>query len=74
MAFSPDGEILAAGDDSSNLARLWNTVTGQQIGPALNTGPAPRARKLTGRELASRRTCPLHANSKNRCPKVPTLT
>ena len=39
VAFSPDGKTLAAGDDSSNLARLWNTATGQQIGPALNTGP-----------------------------------
>jgi len=39
VAFSPNGKILATGDDLSNLARLWNTATGQQIGPALNTGP-----------------------------------
>jgi WD40 repeat protein/transcriptional regulator with XRE-family HTH domain len=39
VAFSPDGKMLATGDDFSNLARLWNTTTGQQMGPALNTGP-----------------------------------
>ena len=38
-AFSPDGKILATGESFSDLARLWNTATGQQIGPALNTGP-----------------------------------
>ena len=40
VAFSPDGKILATGDDYSNLVRLWNTATGQQIGPALKTGPS----------------------------------
>ena len=40
VAFSPDGKILATGDNYSNLVRLWNTATGQQIGPALKTGPS----------------------------------
>ena len=39
VAFSRDGKILATGDDYSNLVRLWNVATGQQIGPALNAGP-----------------------------------
>jgi WD40 repeat protein/transcriptional regulator with XRE-family HTH domain len=38
VAFSPDGKIIATGNSFSGQARLGNTATGQQIGPALNTG------------------------------------
>jgi WD40 repeat protein len=38
VAFSPDGTLLASGDDG--LVRLWNPATGQPIG--VPSRPAPR--------------------------------
>ena len=46
VAFSPDGQILAAGDEDGKV-RLWDVATGQQIGNALTGNP------LTGATGAS---------------------
>jgi WD40 repeat protein len=31
LVFSPDGKLLAGTFDSSNIVRVWNTATGQQL-------------------------------------------
>lgn len=51
VAFSPDGKILATG--FLNKTRLWNTATGQQVGPTLNTGFTSAAFSPDGKVLAT---------------------
>ena len=40
VAFSPDGKTLAIGDEDGTV-RLWDVVTGQQIGSPLNSKDGP---------------------------------
>ncbi|MDG3003651.1 WD40 repeat domain-containing protein [Paludisphaera mucosa] len=54
LAFSPDGHLLATGDDQGAV-RLWNAATGQAVGPLMtqppvveqrNAGPSLRAQPI----------------------------
>jgi WD40 repeat protein len=42
VAFSPDGKIVATGDDGGNV-RLWNTATQQEIGEPMSSDLNPVA-------------------------------
>jgi WD40 repeat protein len=39
LAYSPDGQVLAAGDNGGQI-QLWNPVTGAPIGEGIDTGQA----------------------------------
>jgi WD40 repeat protein len=53
VAFSPDGRLLATGDDPPGLVRIWDVATWHQVGDPFPVDAVDLAFSPDGRTLAT---------------------